>query len=313
MFEWWIKSLLRQEGYTPDIRVIVVDFWAQAMPDLNWTEKDVEERRWQFIRVAGRDIVHVPPKPNIWNGPHRLTKEHWWACANQRNTAVCLCDTDWITFTDDVSVLLPGWLKGVLNAQRDNYIMFGSYRKVRDLVVEDGIVKSFTDSGAGHDSRWRNTRSDLHSCAGEWLFGCSLALPIQALLDINGWPEDCDSLSFEDVCTGVVLGNTNKYAFRYDRASTTFESEELHSGGLVMRREDWHFENGKPMPGGNGGNDCSHAILNIAKSSKRFTHYLGDGFGNISDLRSHVLAGGTFPIRSHPEHHFWTKQALKDL
>src|ERR1043165_3971320 len=47
-------------------------------------------------------LTQVKPKPNVWQGEHRLTKEDWWAMSNARNTALCLCKADYIAYVDDL-------------------------------------------------------------------------------------------------------------------------------------------------------------------------------------------------------------------
>ena len=87
----------------------------------------------------GLRLMVRPPKPCVWQGPHRLTKEDWFAAGNARNTALCYALDGWIVFTDDLSVLCPGWLKAVLEAlTHEDTITCGSYEKVKLLKVQDG-------------------------------------------------------------------------------------------------------------------------------------------------------------------------------
>lgn len=302
MIEWFLDSLHNQmqPGDENHIKVVVVDFYRDS-------------RGPEFLaRSRGIVSYHVSPKPNVWNGPHRLTNQDWFAACNSRNTGLCYANTNFIAYVDDLSVLIPGWLDSVKQAMRENYIALGAYKKCKNMVVENGNVVSFDVHTT--DSRLHQAHGDRTVCGGSWLFGCSLALPTQALLDVNGWPEGlCDGLSFEDCIFGMALGNTGKYVFKYDRRMMTYESEELHHVGQTFRREDWHFEGDKAVLGGNGGNDKSHAVLNMAKSLTRFDHHLGDGFGDIASLRQHILNGGQFPVRSIPTHDWYAKIALKDL
>jgi glycosyltransferase involved in cell wall biosynthesis len=301
-FDWFIDSLALQIQPGDKIAVVAVDAHAEHTVLI---PSGVEEIR---------ELIYAPPKPNLWQGKHRLTKENWFAASNARNTALCYALDGWIAYVDDLSVLMPGWLDGVRRAMRDNYIMLGSYRKVKNLSVDNGVVKSFDDYPQGHDNRWGQSSGDLYSCGGNWLYGCSCAMPVQALLDINGWPEAlCDGLGFEDVCCGIALGNTGKYSFRYDRCSITLESEEDHHKEPAFRREDWHFEGGVPKLGGNGHDDKSHAALNTAMQSKYFPQYFGDGFEDIASLRKYILGGGQFPVRHHPDRDWYAKLLLSEL
>lgn len=293
--EWWFRSLDRElNGDYTGVQIVVVDFWAE------------EPRPHCFAQLCRHDIWHVAPKPTPWQGPHRLTKENWFAAANQRNTALCLAPDGWIAYCDDLSVLLPGWLSRVQRAIKGNYLVFGAYKKMRGMVVENGAVKSATEHAA--DNRLKQC-SDVTPCGGNWLYGCSLAAPVDALLSVNGWPEDlCDGLGFEDCCMGIALKNAG-HDLRYDPHMMTYESEELHYVEPAFRKEDWHFRGGLPVKGGSGGDDKSHAALNIAMQSKWFPNSVG----NMREVRQKVLEGEPFPVNQNPRHDWFTKVPLGEL
>jgi hypothetical protein len=245
----------------------------------------------------------VPPKPSTWQGPHRLTKEDWFAACNARNTGLCFAPDGWIAYADDLSVLLPGWLQSVREAMDGNYIVCGAYQKVNGLVVERGEVKAFTPIEGCVDARWQfgqDTRAV--QVEGNFLYGCSSAMPVEALLAINGWPEDlCDGLGFEDCLTGHALENAG-YVLRYDRRMKTLESDELHFVETPLKRYDF----------GVHPNNKTHAALRIARNAKRFDNpSLGEG--GIRALRAKVLAGEPFPVPTGPTHEWFTGKPLGEL
>jgi len=167
--EWFLDSLYRECGGNYDgIKIVVVPYMKLPLH----LSSSVPEIR-SIINLTA-----VPPKPNVWQGKHRLTSTDWFAAANSRNTALCLAPDGYIAYVDDLSVLLPGWLDRVKAAMDGNYIVCGSYQKVKDLVVENGEVKSFTEFEAGKDTRHKFTLSPLHPCVGGWLYGCSCAMPV---------------------------------------------------------------------------------------------------------------------------------------
>lgn len=280
--EWFLQSLNQQAGGLA-IPVIAVDYFKDQRTD----------PIWEMV------TTHVAPKPNVWSGPHRLTKVDYFTAANSRNTAICLCESDWIAFVDDLSVLLPGWLNSVYQAMTENYIALGSYKKVRQLKVSNGIVQSFDDYPGGWDSRLQHVHTDLTSCAGNWLFGCSFAAPLDALLDVGGVPELCDStgLGSEDYCLGIALANRGN-AFRYDRRMMTLESEEHHHapGASQFKRSDK----------GVSPHDKSHAMLARAQQTSCYNT-------ELRALHNRVVAGEPFPIPTEPTVDWFDQQPLSEL
>ncbi|HTX58469.1 MAG TPA: glycosyltransferase, partial [Verrucomicrobiae bacterium] len=76
-FDWFIDGLAAQlDGDA--VEVLVVDGLRSPARCAR-----VEEL------AAGRFVCrHVAPKPNPWNGPHRLTATDRWAAASARNSAI---------------------------------------------------------------------------------------------------------------------------------------------------------------------------------------------------------------------------------
>ncbi len=307
---WFFDSLHRETGGEyRDIRVVVVDRWS-ADRGWGWRVSDDYEMLGPTadvrIDAGGGTVIHTCPKPGVWQGEHRRTKVDWFAASNARNTALCLAPDGWIAYVDDLSVLMPGWLKAVREAMAgpETMITCGAYRKVGDLQVDpSGNVIKYDDRPSGHDSRWKHGKDDRPvSCAAAWMFGCSLVAPVEAFLRVNGWPEAlCDGLSFEDVICGVMLSK-HGYTFQYDRRMLTLEDDDLHGQLPVMKRSDY----------GVSPNDKSHAVLSIAETGDGWhPNYFGEE--GIRGLRARILAGEPFPICRIPEHEFYTKTRLEDL
>jgi glycosyltransferase involved in cell wall biosynthesis len=308
-WEWFFSSLINQILESDDIRVIVVDSYEGTRAGLTRTNGSLPIQAQQFFGLD--KLLHVRPKPNVWQGEHRLTKENWFAMANARNTALCLCETDYIAYCDDLSVLLPGWLNAVKEAMAGGYIACGAYRKVKNLVVENGEVKSFTPFS--EDCRLASAKDEVSPCTGDWLYGCSCAMPVEDLLEVGGWPEMCDGLGSEDTTLGIVLGNAGKH-LKYDKRMMTYEDEDLHHYTVGS---DSTWENGlrvsaslKRRDKGVSPNDKSHAIVNIARGSKYFENYYE---GGMRALREHVLAGNPFPICQIPDRDWYDGQLISEM
>lgn len=285
ILEWFFESLYREaKGDFRRINVIVVD----------------HHQPIRTIDCKEIPFKHVWTKPSVWQGPYRLTREEYFSASNARNTGLCHAPDGWIAYVDDLSVLMPGWLMAVCEAMAGNYIALGAYKKVKKLDVRDGLVRSCEEFPAGVDSRWPHGNDEGPVVAGgRWMYGCSVVMPVESLLTINGWPEDlCDGCGGEDYCCGIALAN-NGYPFRYDRRMLTYESEEHHHGEKPFKRADY----------GKSPEDKSHKALSIAEETKYFTQ----SFGSIRTLRQRILAGGDFPIPTEPSKEWFTGIPLGNL
>lgn len=282
--EWFFDSLKRETQGAPPPEVIVVDYHA--------TQREYET-------YGSR----TPPKPSVWQGPHRLTSKNYFAAANARNTALCLAPDGWIAYVDDLSILMPGWLAAVQRAMRDNYIVLGAYKKVRELsLVDDPVRASFKEHPPGVDSRWPKGSDGPVRAGGSWLYGCSCAMPVEALLSVGGWDENCDSLGGEDYICGIMLEKKG-YEFRYDRNMLTLESEEGHHTEPSLPRFDK----------GTSPNDKSHAILNRVLRGEEKCAPDFSGLGSIRAVRERVLSGLPFPVPTTPTVDWYDQQPLASL
>lgn len=306
--EWFFSSLALQvtdADVGTETKLIVVDRWNEVRSD--WTEEQRFERETKmlnsYLKIGPNiPITIVPPKPTVWAGAHRITSKDHFAASNARNTGLCMAPDGFIAYVDDLSVLLPGWWNSVVQAAREDYIVCGMYRKVHGLTVDKGRIVSFIDKGTGHDSRKSPAvRVFGHPvrCLGEWLYGCSVGMPVEALLKINGWDEDCDGAGFEDCVTGWMLQHHSGYQLKIAPRMMTWESEEGHI--LDPSEQVGKGEVRQLIDNPEGFPDCQHALLNWAKRGERKSSIHNP---DIRELRQLILAGGKFPIRTEPTHHW---------
>lgn len=299
--EWFMDSLHRETGgdYT-GIQVVVVDFWAEAQRrGEGWDESDATARKnWWRTICRAEDLTLSAPCPNVWQGPYRLTKDNFFAKSNTLNSAIMLSRHDWIAMCDDLAVLMPGWLKAVRRAQAGGYILCGTYEKRKGMVVEKGELISSTEHTPGKDHR------RLHASGGEpipahasWFYGCSFAAPVEALLKVNGYPSDCDSMGYEDSIMGKVIAK-NGYQLMLDPGALSIESEEAHHEGEQMRRVDPGVS---PL-------DKSHRMLEIFSNVSRFDNYFGEE--GLRGARERVQKGAPLPAILVPQHEWFTGEPL---
>ena len=286
MFEWFLDSL-RPQLKGESVKVIVVDRLA-PFPDVR--------------RTGDIPIRVVQPKPNIWGGKHRITKQEWWHASAARNTAICLCETDWLAFCDDRCVLAPTWLASVKEAMDRGYIVAGSYEKRQGMVVENGLITSAGGGGilSGEDCRLNQvaTLTAASRCPGQWLFGCTLALPLEWALVVNGFEEMMDGLSGEDTMFGLMLQN-NGYPIRFDPRMKMTEDRTPTELGDGMRREDK----------GVSPHDKSHAALARFGRLKRTEHPW-----DLREIRKTMLAGGQWPsVDAFPKRDWFDDQPISEF
>lgn len=285
-FEWFAEGLARQlNGDKPE--VLVIDFYAD--------ERDLGA----IGRSAGLNCRSMAPKPTVWQGKHRLTPSNYFAASNARNTAICAAKGDYLVLVDDLSV--PGrlWYSRAKAARDGGYVVCGSYEKALAMVVEKGKLISMSYHEPGQDGR-RKLSPTFGRGYGSWFYGCSCGAPIQAFLDVNGYPEIADGMGYEDAVTGWAL-EANGYQLFFDPEMLTIESEEAHHEDPPFLRRDY----------GTSPNDKSHALLNICRGVKRFDNYFGEE--GIAGLRRRIQSGEPFPVPSIPTHEWFTGKPLSEL
>lgn len=289
--EWLFDSLKYQLLPGDDITVVIVDL----------------QREKRTITSNDFMVRHIPPKPNVWQGASRLTNENWWALSNARNTGICCCQTEWLSFLDDRCILSPHWLQCVREAQRAGYGMLGKYQKQKGIAAdrpgelyEYGMIQ--WGEITGEDGRAEYVKKNWDNiapvkCPGEWSFGCNITLPVEWCLVVNGFDEICDGLSMEDVIFGKMLEN-NGYPMCYDHRALMTEDRTPGECEPVMIRKDK----------GISPNDKSHALLSMLKDLKRAKHPI-----DLRHIRADFLEGKGFPAPWGPIADWYDGQLLSDM
>lgn len=311
-WEWYADSIVAQT--TPEqrenIQFVFVDghLWRRdtefvgfseiALADVSYHEP---ERRRELEQVVAKrfDYLHVPPKPCAWQGPFRQTKNSWFCAANSRNTVFVVARTPYVTFVDDLSVLMPGWFNQVLHAAQDGYVVAGAYKKAKQLKVVNGLVESFEPYPPGIDSRWVNgSDGGVVPWRGSGLFGCSFGVPLEAALEVDGNDAACNGAGAEDTDFGLRLDRAG-WAFFYNRNMLSLESEEDHHTEPALPRESKLVTPDRLPPGYEGNPMSDHVMLNrVCRETERILPLIGD---NLRSVRERYLATGFVPVPQEPQ------------
>ena len=303
-FEWFAASLARELRDTAtdpaEVQIVVIDgrLWHEG-----------HHRRLGLLDAAAGRIKfeHYPPKPTIWQGPHKLTKSEFFCAANARNTAFCYARAPHVAFVDDLSVLLPGWLAAHFAAAAGEYVLAGTTCKNRNIVVDgDGSIRSFDKFPPGQDSRLPRITSDrIERCGGSWLYGGTFSVPLARALQVNGQDEIHDTIGGEDYDFGIRLERVGANLFIH-KACGTIEDEDGHHTEAAMVRLD------KPWADRWMGPYSSNYLLNKLQKEDRRSGPIGNPW-NLAEIRDKVLAGGEFPIPTGPDKHWVDGQPLAEL
>lgn len=289
-FDWFLDSLART-GF--DGQIIIVDFYANNRHSPGFEQAP----------SSPLIVYHGPPKPTVWQGPHRLTSQDCWAASNARNTAICLCKTEHIAFLDDRCVLMPTWLESVKNAIESNRVVAGTYEKRTGMTVENGVIKHAgiiigEDARAQYTNKYWNGQQ-INKCPGSWLFGCCLALPLEWALEVNGYEELCDGLGMEDIVFGAMLENCQHPIF-FDMNMKMVEDRTPDYCSPIMEKTSKEKH-------ANDVNDKGHAAI------KKFMGLKRSNSPDLRAIRESVLAMNPFPIPTEPTHDWFDGMPLRDM
>lgn len=209
--DWLLGSLAPQVSASDDIHVLVIDGRGRTPVELG--------ARARYGAWAPRIRVEFP-KPTPWQGKQRITSCDWWAKSSAMNTALVLCDTDYVTFLDDCCRLGPQWLETVRRGERERKsVLAGTYDK-----IERGVVTS--------DHRRALEPKGKSNCGGGWLYGCTFALPLEWALEANGAEEGCDGMGDEDCILGLMIENNGHQIDFVPSMAVTQERDEVSVPGI---------------------------------------------------------------------------------
>jgi len=260
--EWALQAIAHQRENNDVIDFIIVDALERDRTSLI-NDQAIIDRAVQELRV-------IPPKPNIWQGKHRVTSQDWWAKSSASNTGICFARHDYVAFLDDCSRPGDEWLNTVRTGHRARKsVLAGAYEK-----IENG--------GKTVDHRLEHRPEGRKDCGGGWLYGCTFALPLEWCLAVNGFEEGCDGLSAEDTTFGIMLANSG---YRIDFTPSLFVTLERGPQSNKFVRVDKGIPNDKA-------NKSNTAVKRFG--TRRTTEFTP----NLRELRGRCLNGHALPIPS---------------
>ena len=275
---WFLDSLSPQVRNTDKVEVILVDLFFDGLT------------RFKYKNL---DVVQTEPKPNVWQGKHRLTKMDFWAKSSALNTAICLASHEWFSAVDDRCVVMDGYMDAIVSAYNFRHAVMGSYEKRTGMKVENGIIVEH-GTVVGTDTRLKWGGGQV-STFGEAWFGCCNALPLEWCLECNGYDETCDGMRYEDTTFGrMVARNGHRTVFNPQMRV------------IQDRHSDFPSPNGNDK--GISPNDKSHALLGKIGQSKKAIHR-----PNIRFIREMVQNGNPFPVPTEPTHDWFDGQPLSEM
>lgn len=271
--DWALYAWADQWADGDEVELILVDALGR---DISQNSTLCGERE-QVILARSPQITRViatQPKPNVWQGKHRVTNRDWWAAASARNTGIALATHPQIAFVDDRCHPGPLWVDTVRRYARSPVaVAAGSYAKMEGAAVPR----------VSFDHRRELCPQGKENCGGGWLFGCNLTLPLAWALEVNGFEEGCDGLTGEDYIFGLMLQNAGH---RIDFVPSLYVELDRTQGNRSCKGAQYACRDK-----GVSSNDKSHAALARFGSRAR-TEFTPD----LCALRAVLAAGGSFPV-----------------
>lgn len=326
LWEWYVEAVINQA--TPeelrDCQFTFIDRLLWALPVRGGiVEQDTVafadpfyhdvERRAQLDRiVAGRfRYAHVPPMPNVYQGPFRLTTKDWFFAGAARNTGIITARHPYVMFCDDLALPCPQWLSQVRHAAEHKYLLAGMYAKKKQVVVSHGLLVSAEEYPGGVDSRMpKGSDTGIVPWYGTGLFGCSFGVPLESLLQVDGCGLEVAAQGADDYDLGIRLERAGLKVF-LNKNCFTIESEEGHHGEPSLPRESKNVPADRLPAGYKGSTMSDHVHLNrLCHETERIVPLFPLG---LRAIRDEWLKTGLVPVPRGPEFDWRDGTPLKEL
>ena len=202
----------------------------QTFPKEEWEFVLVDDYgdRWDEVKKLAEEngvrTKYMHSKPAHWKTNRQI--------ANARNTGLIYADSELIIFFDDYMWVPPEWVGS----------HWGSYCDTRGATVarvKAARYKRIVLTGAGlevmgDDERCDKTRfkSPSQQEIASWFYTFNTSAPLYTIVDINGFDEEFDATSEEDIDLGLRLYRSGvRFVFLTHESITAYH---LQHGGEVV-------------------------------------------------------------------------------
>ena len=217
--EYALRALSKQTFPQDDWELIIVDDY-------------YEDRRTQVLDEAMTMGIHhvkvLKSKPNYWRSNRLIS--------NARNTGLIHARGQLIVFLDDFSWVRPRWLEEHWRVYRRGYCMVGAGKAVeyREGVYDgfDGFPAPTVEEDVGGafirnlaQFKVSDTRgpTPIVDCSPGWFYTFNASAPLEKIIRINGFDEEFDLTSEEDIDLGLRLSRAGcKFWYRPEADCTMF-------------------------------------------------------------------------------------------
>ena len=219
--------------------------------------KDREKLAIEYAKTHNiNNFKYLRSKPNYWRS-NRLI-------ANARNTGLICAEGELIVFIDDYIWFAPRFLEEhwkVYKRSHGEYNMIGSLKAVKYVANAKGDI-SRVPAPSAEDYNWDKRRESRpwdspeqlqrakqvryfwvtdgrgsegkKDCGGGWFYCANASAPLKKIIEINGFDEEYDLTSEEDIDLGLRLARVGcKFWYRPSHDCTVFHMEHKPVDGLM--------------------------------------------------------------------------------
>ena len=233
-----LNALSKQTLPGEDFELIIVDDYPENRSNMITETSDL---------LGLENVSVLKSKENYWRSNRLIS--------NARNTALIHARGELVVFLDDYCWIRPRWLEEHWKAYEEgSYTMVGAMRAVKyvpgrfdgldELPPPDPDEESYWDEREGlrdWDSPEQRKRAKevkhfwvtdsrgeepKRNCGGGWFYSCNASIPLTKLVEVNGFDEEFDLTSEEDIDLGLRLTRVGcKFWYRPDPDCTVFHMD----------------------------------------------------------------------------------------